>query len=190
MVVLDEIGRGTSTFDGLALAWAVAEALADREEGGVRTLFATHYHELTRLEGVLPGVRNYNIAIKQWRGDIIFLRRLVPGPADRSYGIEVARLAGVPRAVVRRAGEILEELEKTRDAAAGERAGHGPKSAGQPALPGIFANPGATGEPCLPCTAHPLSLELAALDVDRITPLEALRMLGDFKSRYGGENAS
>jgi len=190
LVVLDEIGRGTSTFDGLALAWAVAEALADREEGGVRTLFATHYHELTRLEGVLPGVRNYNIAIKQWRGDIIFLRRLVPGPADRSYGIEVARLAGVPRAVVRRAGEILEELEKTRDAAAGERAGHGPKSAGQSALPGIFANPGATLQPCLPCTAHPLSLELAALDVDRITPLEALRMLGDFKSRYGGENAS
>jgi len=190
LVVLDEIGRGTSTFDGLALAWAVAEALAGREEGGVRTLFATHYHELTRLEGVLPGVRNYNIAIKQWRGDIIFLRRLVPGPADRSYGIEVARLAGVPRAVVRRAGEILEELEKTRDAAAGGRAGHGPKTAGQPALPGIFASPGDAGEPCPPCAAHPLSLELAALDVDRITPLEALRMLGDFKSRYGGENAS
>ncbi|MDQ7833587.1 MAG: DNA mismatch repair protein MutS [Desulfovibrionaceae bacterium] len=190
LVVLDEIGRGTSTFDGLALAWAVAEALADRPEGGVRTLFATHYHELTRLEGVLPGVRNYNIAIKQWRGDIIFLRRLVPGPADRSYGIEVARLAGVPRAVVRRAGEILEELEKTRDAAAGERAGHGPKTAGQPALPGLFASPGATGETCLPGPAHPLSLELAALDVDRITPLEALRLLGDFKSRYGGDTAS
>ena len=190
LVVLDEIGRGTSTFDGLALAWAVAEALAGREEGGVRTLFATHYHELTRLEGVLPGVRNYNIAIKQWRGDIIFLRRLVPGPADRSYGIEVARLAGVPRAVVRRAGEILEELEKTRDAAARGPAGHGPKTAGQPALPGIFASPGDAGEPCPPCAAHPLSLELAALDVDRITPLEALRMLGEFKSRYGGENAS
>jgi DNA mismatch repair protein MutS len=190
LVVLDEIGRGTSTFDGLALAWAVAEALAKREEGGVRTLFATHYHELTRLEGELPGVRNYNIAIKQWRGDIIFLRRLVPGPADRSYGIEVARLAGVPRAVVRRAGEILEELERTRDAAAGKAAASGAKAVGQPVLPGIFADPGNPQEPCVPCAAHPLSLELAALDVDRITPLEALRLLGDYKSRYGGENAS
>jgi DNA mismatch repair protein MutS len=190
LVVLDEIGRGTSTFDGLALAWAVAEALADREEGGVRTLFATHYHELTRLEGELPGVRNYNIAIKQWRGDIIFLRRLVPGPADRSYGIEVARLAGVPRAVVRRAGEILEELERTRDAASGRAAGPSARAVGQPALPGIFADPGNAAEPCLPCAAHPLSLELAALDVDRITPLEALRLLGDYKSRYGGENGS
>jgi len=164
--------------------------LAKREEGGVRTLFATHYHELTRLEGELPGVRNYNIAIKQWRGDIIFLRRLVPGPADRSYGIEVARLAGVPRAVVRRAGEILEELERTRDAAAGKAAASGAKAVGQPVLPGIFADPGNPQEPCLPCATHPLSLELAALDVDRITPLEALRLLGDYKSRYGGENAS
>ncbi len=189
LVVLDEIGRGTSTFDGLALAWAVAEALALREEGGVRTLFATHYHELTRLEGVIPGVRNYNIAIKEWRGDIIFLRRLVPGPADRSYGVEVARLAGVPKAVVRRAREILADLEKSRDAA-GTAATQGAKNAGQPALPGLFAaSPGAV-EPLPPCETHPLALEFAALDIDRLTPLEALRLLGDFKSRYGGENAS
>jgi DNA mismatch repair protein MutS len=189
LVVLDEIGRGTSPFDGLALAWAVAAALALREEGGVRTLFATHYHELTRLEGVIPGVRNYNIAIKEWRGDIIFLRRLVPGPADRSYGVEVARLAGVPKAVVRRAREILADLEKSRDAA-GPAAPQGAKNAGQPALPGLFAaSPGAV-EPLPPCETHPLALEFAALDIDRLTPLEALRLLGDFKSRYGGENAS
>ncbi|MFZ5810632.1 MAG: DNA mismatch repair protein MutS, partial [Thermodesulfobacteriota bacterium] len=189
LVVLDEIGRGTSTFDGLALAWAVAEALALREEGGVRTLFATHYHELTRLEGLIPGVRNYNIAIKEWRGDIIFLRRLVPGPADRSYGVEVARLAGVPKAVVLRAREILSDLERTRDAA-GAAAGHEARNAGQPALPGLFAaSRDATG-PVPPCETHPLALELAALDIDRLTPLEALRLLGDFKSRYGGENGS
>ncbi len=189
LVVLDEIGRGTSTFDGLALAWAVAEALALREDGGVRTLFATHYHELTRLEGVIPGVRNYNIAIKEWRGDIIFLRRLVPGPADRSYGVEVARLAGVPKAVVLRAREILSDLEKSRDAA-GAAAGHEARNAGQPALPGLFAATRSSGEPVPPCEMHPLALELAALDIDRLTPLEALRLLGDFKSRYGGENGS
>ncbi len=189
LVVLDEIGRGTSTFDGLALAWAVAEALSLREEGGVRTLFATHYHELTRLEGVIPGVRNYNIAIKEWRGDIIFLRRLVPGPADRSYGVEVARLAGVPKAVVLRAREILSDLERTRDAA-GAAAGHEARTAGQPALPGLFAVSRDATEPLPSCEAHPLALELAALDIDRLTPLEALRLLGDFKSRYGGENGS
>jgi DNA mismatch repair protein MutS len=188
LVILDEIGRGTSTFDGLALAWAVAEALALREDGGVRTLFAPHYHELTRLEGVIPGVRNYNIAIKEWRGDIIFLRRLVPGPADRSYGVEVARLAGVPKAVVARARELLSDLERTRDAA-GAAAGHEARNAGQPALPGLFAASRDAAE-TLPCETHPLALELAALDIDRLTPLEALRLLGDFKSRYGGENGS
>ncbi|WP_294488321.1 DNA mismatch repair protein MutS, partial [uncultured Mailhella sp.] len=94
LVILDEIGRGTSTFDGLALAWAVVEELARRAGGSIRTLFATHYHELTSLAGALPGVCNMNIAVREWNGDIVFLRRLIPGPADRSYGIEVARLAG------------------------------------------------------------------------------------------------
>lgn len=117
LVILDEIGRGTSTFDGLSLAWAVVEELAKRQ-GGIRTLFATHYHELTVLEDSLPTVRNFNIAIKEWKGDIVFLRRLVPGPADRSYGIEVARLAGVPASVVSRAKEILTALEKHAPGAA------------------------------------------------------------------------
>ena len=120
LIILDEIGRGTSTFDGLALAWAVVEDLARREGGKLRTLFATHYHELTALEGTIPGVRNMNIAVKEWGGDIVFLRRLVPGPSDRSYGIEVAKLAGVPRPVVVRAKEILAELEKK--GARGQRA--------------------------------------------------------------------
>lgn len=115
LVILDEIGRGTSTYDGLALAWAVVEELAKSGQGGVRTLFATHYHELTALEGLIPGIRNYNIAVKEWKGEIIFLRRLVPGPSDRSYGIEVAKLAGVPRSVIARAKQILEQLDAKQD---------------------------------------------------------------------------
>ncbi|WP_337441321.1 DNA mismatch repair protein MutS, partial [Desulfovibrio sp.] len=114
LVILDEIGRGTSTYDGVALAWAVVEDLAARAHGEVRTLFATHYHELTALEKRVPGVFTMNIAIREYGGDILFLHKLVPGPADRSYGVEVARLAGVPAPVVQRARAILAELEQSR----------------------------------------------------------------------------
>ncbi len=114
LIILDEIGRGTSTFDGLALAWAVVEELTGKYDG-IRTIFATHYHELTSLEQKISCLKNFNIAVKEWKGDIVFLRRLVPGPADKSYGIEVARLAGVPQKVVKRAGEILMDLERLRD---------------------------------------------------------------------------
>ncbi|WP_043631680.1 DNA mismatch repair protein MutS [Desulfovibrio sp. TomC] len=187
LVILDEIGRGTATFDGLALAWAVVEELCSRDDGqGVRTLFATHYHELTALEGRLPGLRNFNIAVKEWKGDIIFLRRLLPGPADRSYGVEVARLAGVPRNVVKRARELLEELERSRDPA---RDGRASRERGQPSLPGLFAVPPAeTGPdaPDLPQTAGLLLDELSRLELDRMTPLEALTLLCDWKGRYGG----
>ncbi len=109
LLILDEIGRGTSTFDGMAIARAVLEFCAEKK--GAKTLFATHYHELTELENALPGTVNYNIAVKTRGEDIIFLRKIVPGGADRSYGIEVARLAGLPDKVVRRAREILRELE-------------------------------------------------------------------------------
>jgi len=109
LIILDEIGRGTSTYDGLSIAWAVVEHL--HGEIGAKTLFATHYHELTELAEQLPGVKNYNIACKEWKDDIIFLRKLVPGPANRSYGIQVGRLAGLPVAVVERAKEILLNLE-------------------------------------------------------------------------------
>jgi DNA mismatch repair protein MutS len=185
LIILDEIGRGTATFDGLALAWAVVEDLAGREDGaGVRTLFATHYHELTALEGRLPGLRNFNIAVKEWKGDIIFLRRLLPGPADRSYGVEVARLAGVPRNVVKRARELLGELERSRDPAAQGRAS---RERGQPALPGLLAAAPAEA-PSVPTDRGSLLLdELSRLELDRMTPLEALTLLGDWKSRYGGK---
>ncbi len=109
LIILDEIGRGTSTYDGLSIAWSVAEFLHD--EVGAKTLFATHYHELTELPNTHPGVRNFNIAVKEWNDDIIFLRKLVPGPANRSYGIQVGRLAGLPDHVVDRAKEILANLE-------------------------------------------------------------------------------
>jgi DNA mismatch repair protein MutS len=111
LVILDEIGRGTSTYDGLSLAWAVSEALHDREGKGVRTLFATHYHELTEMAVVKPRIKNFNIAVKEWADRIIFLRKLVPGGTNRSYGIQVARIAGLPEDVLRRAKEILDNLE-------------------------------------------------------------------------------
>ena len=107
LVVLDEIGRGTATFDGLSIAWAVAEHLATNARVRPKTLFATHYHELTDLADATPGVVNYHVAAREWKDDIIFLRKIVPGRSDRSYGIQVARLAGLPRPVVDRAREIL-----------------------------------------------------------------------------------
>lgn len=112
LVILDEIGRGTSTYDGLSIAWAVAEYIADKEKCGAKTLFATHYHELTELEEKLDGVKNYNIAVKEKGEDIIFLRKIVRGGTDESYGIHVARLAGVPKAVTQKADEILRGLER------------------------------------------------------------------------------
>jgi len=174
LVILDEIGRGTSTFDGLALAWAVVEELARRARGGIRTLFATHYHELTSLEGRIDGLRNLNIAVKEWKGDIVFLRKLVPGAADRSYGIEVARLAGVPKPVVERARELLAQLEeKSQDGSA-----VGAIHACQTLLPGMASKPVAVP----PEQDHPVLKLIADLDLDAMTPLQALTLLGKFKT--------
>lgn len=194
LVILDEIGRGTSTFDGLSLAWAVVEDLLAKPGGGIRTLFATHYHELTALEGRLPGVHNMNIAIREWRGDIVFLRRLVPGPSDRSYGIEVAKLAGVPASVVHRAQKILEILESSREA--------GSKFAGaeamQQLLPGIeppAAQPRGAGEqsaallpPVKEEVEHPLFTLLRDVDTDNLTPMQALALVTEWKALWGGTN--
>lgn len=173
LVILDEIGRGTSTFDGLALAWAVVEELARRARGGIRTLFATHYHELTSLEGHIEGLRNLNIAVKEWKGDIVFLRKLVPGAADRSYGIEVARLAGVPRPVVERARELLAQLEeKSQDGS-----GVGAHQVCQSLLPGMAPESASADS----VQEHPVLGVIADIDVDAMTPLQALTMLGKLK---------
>ena len=184
LVILDEIGRGTSTFDGLALAWSVVEELVKRGKGAVRTLFATHYHELTALEGRLPGVHNMNIAIREWGGEIVFLRRLVPGPADKSYGIEVARLAGVPQSVVQRARQILEALEKNRTA--GDR--EASKAITQ-LLPGFDAPTPEEPPVLLPesftSLPHPLLVTLNDLDPARITPMRALELINEWKLLWG-----
>ena len=180
LVILDEIGRGTSTFDGLALAWAVAEELARRANGSIRTLFATHYHELTALEGKIPGVHTMNIAIREWNGEIVFLRRLIPGPSDRSYGIEVARLAGVPHAVVQRAREILGQLEQNKSSS--------PMRQAVPnLLPGITlpASKPKTEETPPPAPEHPLIVALRDTDPNALTPLEALQKLTEWKLLWG-----
>jgi len=175
LTILDEIGRGTSTYDGLALAWAVVEDMARRGNGCARTLFATHYHELTALEGVVDGVFTMNIAIREWGGELMFLHRLVPGPSDRSYGIEVARLAGVPQPLVQRARQLLVELEKKRPRTPIARAD-------MLCLPGL-------GQPeeekTIPVPENPMLSMLRALDPQRLTPLEALRILNEWKERWG-----
>lgn len=174
LIILDEIGRGTSTFDGLSLAWAVAEELAKRH-GGIRTLFATHYHELTALEEQWSGVRNFTIAIREWKGDIVFLRRLLPGPSDRSYGIEVARLAGVPAAVVARAKEILALLERSAPSGRDRRA----LITQCQSLPGL--SPAAPEDQ--PAPEHPVLTALRTLNINELSPMDALTMLHEWKNQ-------
>ena len=112
LVILDEIGRGTSTYDGLSIAWAVVEYIVNKEKCGAKTLFATHYHELTELEDEIEGVKNYSVAVKEKGEDVIFLRKIVSGGTDESYGVHVAKLAGIPKEVVQRSNEILKSLER------------------------------------------------------------------------------
>jgi len=181
LVILDEIGRGTSTFDGLALAWAVVEELSRRARGGIRTLFATHYHELTSLEGVIDGLRNFNIAVREWKGDILFLRRLVPGPADKSYGIEVAKLAGVPKPVVVRAREILANLEEKSDDGSGNVSPR--TSSVQSILPGMLCS--GSNKNDVPPEDHAVIKELRDLDVNGLSPIEALTLLNQWKKSLG-----
>ena len=176
LVILDEVGRGTSTYDGLALAWAVVEYLEHQEEIAPRALFATHYHELTSLEGVLPSLRNLNVAAQEHGDGVVFLHRVEPGAADRSYGIHVGRLAGLPREVVERAGEILCTLEAT-DALTPSGPtwprGKGGQLEGQMDL--------------YPVTEHPLVAELRERLVDELTPLEALNLVSKWKAKWGSD---
>jgi DNA mismatch repair protein MutS len=162
LVLLDEIGRGTSTWDGLSVATATTEHLHDVT--GAKTVFATHYHELTRLSDRLPGVVNFSVAVRESGDDIVFLRRLVAGGADRSYGVEVARLAGLPATVVARAREILRELEAT---GAPEPRIPAPKTRSIPQLALFEAEP------------HPAVLRLRGVDVNQITPMQALALLAE-----------
>ncbi len=174
VVILDEIGRGTSTFDGLSLAWAVAEHLASNPRARPKTIFATHYHELTDLADAVPGVANYHVVVREWKDDIVFLRKVVPGRSDRSYGIQVARLAGLPPAVVGRAREILNGLERDELSRGGRPSlsGEGPMTQRQL---GLFQAPAAEAE-------DEIHRRLRALDVNAITPMQALTLLAELKA--------
>jgi DNA mismatch repair protein MutS len=174
LIILDEIGRGTATYDGLSIAWAVAEFLHDNV--GAKTLFATHYHELTTLSETLHGVSNFNIACKEWKDDIIFLRRLVPGAANRSYGIQVGRLAGLPDTVVDRAKVILENLETTSHDAAGmpviaRRTDGTTRTPDNGAQLSLFAI-----SPHSPQERQALD-SLREIDPETLTPIDALNLL-------------
>jgi DNA mismatch repair protein MutS len=178
LVILDEIGRGTSTFDGLSIARAVAEYLHDWEDLGMKTLFATHYHELTDLASTRPRVKNMNVAVKEWGDQVIFLHKLVEGGTNRSYGIHVARLAGLPASVVERAREILQELERGNTDAEGlprlaRSAAKGKKESYQL---GLFQQPD-----------RKLGQRLEELDLERLTPLQALNELARLKAMGRGE---
>src|SRR5206468_1886182 len=169
--VLDEIGRGTATFDGLSIAWAVAEYLATHPRVRPKTLFATHYHELTDLADATPGVINFHVAAREWKDEIVFLRKIVPGRSDRSYGIQVARLAGLPGAVIDRAREILGALERDELTRGGRPSVSGTTTDPQRQL-GLFQSQPADDR---------LRERLSALDVDRMTPMEALALLAELK---------
>jgi len=174
LIILDEVGRGTSTFDGLSIAWAVAEYIQDTKNLGARTLFATHYHELTDIARTKEGVKNYNVAVKEWGDKIIFLRKIVEGNASRSYGIQVAQLAGIPEDVLARAREILHNLEK------GELDETGmPKIAHSKKIP-LKKN---AQLPLFLDDKDTFVNELKGLDVMSITPLEALQWLHKWKDK-------
>jgi DNA mismatch repair protein MutS len=167
LVVLDEIGRGTATFDGMSIAWAVAEFIVTNKAARPRTLFATHYHELTDLADARPGVANAHVLVREWHEDILFLRKVVDGRSDRSYGIQVARLAGLPAEVVARAREILTALEQDELARGGRPSLSGAAKPGEQL--GLFSAP-------IPVDDE-LTRRLAGLDVDRLTPIDALTTL-------------
>ncbi|WP_437204238.1 DNA mismatch repair protein MutS [Planctomicrobium sp. SH664] len=176
LVILDEIGRGTSTYDGISLAWAITEYLHDH--ACCRTLFATHYHELTELPQTLTRVCNWNVAVHEQNGDVVFLHKIVPGAADRSYGIHVARLAGVPKDVIRRAGVILETLESDHHDERGKLTIPARKSKNSRQLT-LFEPP-----------PHPLIDELRALKLDELTPLAALQKLHTLQGKLSSDDSA
>jgi DNA mismatch repair protein MutS len=172
LIVLDEIGRGTSTFDGLSIAWAVAEYLHDLNNSGVKTLFATHYHELTDLVLTKQRVKNYNIAVKEWNDEIIFLRKLVEGGTNRSYGIQVARLAGIPEKVIKRAKVILKCVEDGENSLKGLATREKQKEKKGPIQLNLFRSPD-----------QEIISKIQRLDIDQLTPIEALNLLNKFKDK-------
>ncbi len=165
LLILDEIGRGTSTYDGVSIAWSAIEYIHNHPRLRAHTLFATHYHELTQLPELLPGVRNYNVAVSEADGKVVFLHKIIPGGADRSYGIHVAQLAGIPRPVIQRANEILQQLEASSGKAVRI-------NASMPQQMALFPE------------TNPLLNELKGLDVNSLSPIEALNRLYEWQRKY------
>ncbi|MHC4639842.1 MAG: DNA mismatch repair protein MutS, partial [Planctomycetota bacterium] len=168
LVILDEVGRGTSTYDGLSLAWAITEHIANKIK--CRTLFATHYHELTELAELFANVRNCNVAVREWMDEVVFLHKILPGGTDKSYGIHVAKLAGVPKSILERSKEILEELESTfqKEASGEHLAKHKTK---EPDADSLFVE------------KHKSVLDkLASIDINNLTPIEAINLLNQIKN--------
>jgi DNA mismatch repair protein MutS len=165
LLILDEIGRGTSTYDGVSIAWSVIEYIHNHPKLRAHTLFATHYHELTQLADLLPGVRNYNVAVSEADGNVVFLHKIIPGGADRSYGIHVAQLAGLPRPVIQRANEILNQLEATSGSA-------------------VRINPTTAHQMALFPETNPMLDELKGLDVNSLSPIEALNKLYEWQKKF------
>ena len=173
LIILDEIGRGTSTFDGVSIAWAVAEYLHDNDQVAAKTLFATHYHELTDLALTRERIANFNIAVREWNDQIVFLRKIVAGGASHSYGIQVARLAGLPDAVIGRAKEVLANLEGGEFSTQGEprlaRCRQQPQHPKSPQMSLFNADD------------DPVRRQLQKVDVNTLSPLEALNLLDALK---------
>ena len=165
LLILDEIGRGTSTYDGLSIAWSVVEYIHNHPQLKARTLFATHYHELTQLSDLLPGVRNYNVAVTESDNQVVFLHRIVPGGADRSYGIHVAQLAGIPRPVIQRASEILKQLESSSGTA-------------------VQIEPSTSQQLTFFPETNPLLAELKKLDVNTLPPIQAINILYEWQKKF------
>ena len=165
LLILDEIGRGTSTYDGVSIAWAVVEYIHNHPGLRARTLFATHYHELTQISELLPGVRNYNVAVSEAGGQVVFLHKIVPGGADRSYGIHVAQLAGLPRPVIQRASEIMQQLELSSGKA-------------------VKITPGVSQQMALFPETNPMLDELKELDINTLSPIEALNKLYEWQKKF------
>jgi DNA mismatch repair protein MutS len=171
LIILDEIGRGTSTYDGLSIAQAVAEYIHNHPRLGAKTLFATHYHELVELANFLPRVRNYNIAVSEEGGKVTFLRKIIPGGADRSYGIHVAQLAGLPKAVVHRAEEVMSELEKDGNLKVVRSARPRSKEKTPSEQIPLFGQ------------KPPIMDEILNLDISSMTPLEAITKLYELQRK-------
>ena len=181
LVLFDELGRGTSTYDGISIAWAIVEYLHENEHAHARTLFATHYHELNEMEKHFPRIKNYNVSVKEVDGKVIFLRKLVPGGSEHSFGIHVAEIAGMPRSIVKRANTVLKQLE-----AEGSEVG----AAGKPKMEniadkkdGVQLNIFQLDDPVLSQVRD----EILGLDINNLTPVEALNKLNEIKKIVSGK---